>query len=246
MASFREPAAKDGITMNRMTYLSISAMVLAGALVASSSAQTTSAQGTTIQSTSTQNSSVQTVVNPPEPSLGNYARALKNVKKEQATKKFDNDNLPVDDKLSVVGSGSDSAGAAGGSLPGQTAPSDPASADASKGMPAVTPGQSAQEREQVYDQWKNKLSNQQAQIDQLSHDLDAAQREYKVHEAEFSANVSERITNPSDKDASQYQQAIADKQKALDEARQKLGDMQEDARKAGVPSSVREGEQPQE
>ena len=39
-----------------------------------------------------------------------------------------------------------------------------------------------------------------------------------------------------DKQDAQYKQQIADKQKALDDAKQKLDDMQEDARKAGVPS----------
>ena len=43
----------------------------------------------------------------PEPSLGSYARAVKKDKKPQPTaaKKFDNDNLPKDDKISVVGNG---------------------------------------------------------------------------------------------------------------------------------------------
>jgi hypothetical protein len=43
-----------------------------------------------------------------------------------------------------------------------------------------------------------------------------------------------------DKQDAQYKQQIADKQKALDEAKQKLEDLQEEARKAGAPASVRE------
>ncbi len=43
-----------------------------------------------------------------------------------------------------------------------------------------------------------------------------------------------------DKQDTQYKQQIADKQKAVEDAKQKLDDMQEDARKAGVPPSVRE------
>src|SRR5260370_1444334 len=38
----------------------------------------------------------------------------------------------------------------------------------------------------------------------------------------------------------QYQEQIAAKQKALDDAKQKLADMQEEARKSGVPVSARE------
>jgi len=41
-----------------------------------------------------------------------------------------------------------------------------------------------------------------------------------------------------DKEEADYKQKIADKQKALDDAKQKLEDMKEDARKAGVPSAM--------
>src|SRR5690242_11227732 len=36
-------------------------------------------------------------------SLGDYARAVRKEKKQDTSKKFDNDNLPADNKLSVVG-----------------------------------------------------------------------------------------------------------------------------------------------
>jgi hypothetical protein len=55
-------------------------------------------------------------------------------------------------------------------------------------------------------------------------------------------DVGSRLRNSAewDKQDAQYKQQIADKQKALDEAKQKLEDLQEQARKAGAPSSVRE------
>jgi hypothetical protein len=55
-------------------------------------------------------------------------------------------------------------------------------------------------------------------------------------------DVGNRLRNETnwDKQDAQYKQQIADKQKALDDAKQKLEDMQEEARKAGVPASVRE------
>ena len=55
-------------------------------------------------------------------------------------------------------------------------------------------------------------------------------------------DAGNRLRNSADwdKQDAQYKQQIADKQKALDDAKQKQDEMQEEARKAGVPSSVRE------
>jgi len=56
------------------------------------------------------------------------------------------------------------------------------------------------------------------------------------------ADAGNRMRNSTDwdKQDADYKQKIADKQKALEDAKQKLDDMEEDARKAGVPASVRE------
>ena len=56
------------------------------------------------------------------------------------------------------------------------------------------------------------------------------------------ADAGNRMRNSGDwdKQDAQYKQQIADKQKSLDEAKQKLDDLQESARKAGVPASVSE------
>jgi LAS superfamily LD-carboxypeptidase LdcB len=54
------------------------------------------------------------------------------------------------------------------------------------------------------------------------------------------ADAGNRIRNSAqwDKQDADYKQKIADKQKAVDDAKQKLEEMQEEARKAGVPSSM--------
>ena len=56
------------------------------------------------------------------------------------------------------------------------------------------------------------------------------------------ADAGNRMRNSADwdKQEAEYKQKIADKQKAVEDAKQKLDDMQEDARKAGVPASMRE------
>ena len=176
-----------------------------------------------------------------EPSLGSYARAVKKDKKPQpvAAKKFDNDNLPKDDKISVVGNG------ATASVEDSTAPmSDPT---AVSGKLEVKPGQTQEQRQVVYDQWQQRINTQQSQVDLLQRELDVDQREYKVRSAAFYADAGDRLRNQAawDKEDADYKQKIAEKQKALDDARQQMTDMQEDARKSGVPSSSREPAQPE-
>lgn len=183
----------------------------------------------------------------PGTSLGDYARQ---VKKDPDTKGkarvFDNDNLPKDDKLSVVGAPSTAE-----NNPSTSKAEEPASTTASEAKPAADakassnpgPVQGNQaERQVATKQWSDKLDSQQQQIDLLQRELDVLQREYQIRAAAMYADAGNRMRNSADwdKQDTQYKQQIADKQKALDEAKQKLDDLKEDARKSGVPSSVRE------
>ena len=74
------------------------------------------------------------------------------------------------------------------------------------------------------------------------YELDVVQREYRLRAAVMYADVGNRMRNSAqwDKEDTDYKQKIADKQKTLDDAKQKLEDMKEQARKAGAPASVRE------
>ena len=85
--------------MKRITHIWIAAIVLAASLA--------SAQDSTTQ----------------QQSLGAYARTVRKDKvkdqKPAAAKKYDNDNLPVNDKLSIVGNaGTSETPANGSSIPG--------------------------------------------------------------------------------------------------------------------------------
>ena len=190
-----------------------------------------------------QNSIVQSSSPAPETPLGDYARAQRQNKKAQAAKQFDNDTLPKNDKLSVVGDSKDASAAPA---------ADPDKTEAANAAPqnaAVKPGQSQEEMQGVYDEWQQRISGQHAQIDLLSRELDVAQREYRLRAAAVYGDAGDRLRNSAnwDKEDADYKQKIADKQKAVDDAKQKLDQMQEDARKSGVPSSVREAaEQPKE
>lgn len=170
-------------------------------------------------------------------SLGDYARTVRKEKKQPTTKQFDNDNLPVDDKLSVVG------GAATASdqpnTPG-TQPTDGKAADDKP--PAIQPGESSEDRQKTYDAWKDRIDAQKAKIDLATRELDVQQREYQLRAAAMYADAGNRLRSAGtwDKEDADYKKKIEEKKKAADEAKAELENMQEDARKAGVPSSVRE------
>jgi hypothetical protein len=208
--------------MKRIAYVRVAAVILAGMVASFASAQTST---------------------PPEQPLGDYARAVRKDKKPASAKQFDNDNMPMNDKLSVVGG----AGASGDSQAGSTAANGAAEAGQSDkkadDKPAgVQPGESAEDRQKTYEAWKDRLTDQKAKVDLLNRELDVEQREYQLRAAAMYADAGNRLRNSGswDKEDADYKQKIAEKKKALDAAKQGLEDMQEDARKAGIPSSVRE------
>jgi hypothetical protein len=184
-------------------------------------------------------------------SLGDYARQ---VRKDPGTgskpKVFDNDNLPTQDKLSVVGATPASTSDSSADAKAATSENAPA-APGTEGKAATEvkpPSSTAKAPENEANsqaaakQWGDKLASQKEQIDLLARELDVVQREYQIRAAAMYADAGNRLRNSGDwdKQDAQYKEQIAAKQKALEDAKQKLDDMQEDARKAGVPSSVRE------
>lgn len=159
-------------------------------------------------------------------SLGDYARQFRKEKKpEPGVKTFTNDNLPTNDKLSVVGNATDQ----------NSSPSaQPAAQTQSQ------PDQ-AKDQAQTNQEWKSKIAEQKSQIDLMTRELNVLQGEYKLRAAAFYGDAGNRLRNQGawDKEDADYKQKIADKQKAIDDAKQALDDMQEKARKAGTPEADR-------
>lgn len=195
---------------------------------------------------------------PSETSLGAYARHVR--KDPEAAKAkpkvFDNDNLPREDKLSVVGKPGEVADAQAQGADTQNA-STPAGDAKTEAKPAAAPDKSTEKsaesgaakppedeatRQAAWKQWGDKIAAQQQSIDLLQRELDVLQREYQIRAAAMYGDVGNRLRNSGDwdKQDADYKQKISDKEKALDDAKQKLDDVREEARKAGVPSSVRE------
>jgi hypothetical protein len=189
-----------------------------------------------------------TLGNAQSQSLGDYARAVRKEEKKAPAKQYDNDNLPTNDHISIVGNAPEPADAT-------TAPASETTTDA-KSTPATdstgnaktpTPSQGANKTDsaggqKASDEWKQKFADQKNKIDLLSRELDVMQREYRLRAAAFYADAGNRLRNQGswDKEDTQYKQQLAQKQKALDDAKKALADMQEQARKAGVPVKVRQ------
>jgi hypothetical protein len=192
---------------------------------------------TSAQSSQTPPAPAQNAAPTQEQPLGDIARkvAHKDTDPTKAKPKvFDNDNLPMTDKISVVGEPTVANNTAGDSS------AKPADANNASNQAA---GSNDQAKKQVeWKSWQDKVSTQKEQIDLASRELDVLQREYQLRAAEMYADAGNRLRNSAqwDKQDADYKQKIADKQKALDDAKQKLEGMQEQGRKAGVPSSMLE------
>jgi hypothetical protein len=182
--------------------------------------------------------------------LGTYARQVRKTPETgNKPKVFDNDNLPKSDHLSIVGkphapaSEQPQTEAKTENAPATTGE---ASNEAKTASTEKTPASKAPDdeasKQTAWKQWGDKIRSQQQQIDLLSRELDVLQREYQIRAAAMYADAGNRLRNQADwdKQDTQYKQQIADKQKAVDEAKQKLEELQENARKAGAPTSVQE------
>jgi hypothetical protein len=183
--------------------------------------------------------------------LGDAARQVRKQKTQQApaAKTFDNDTLPRDNKLSVVGQAPEADANAPASDSTAASPDQPAAgaAENHSSTPASgdqkSPADDEQAKKQaMYKEWQTKIQAQQDKIDLASRELDVLNREYRLRAAAFYADAGNRLRNSGewDKEDAQFKDQIAAKQKTLDDAKKGLEDMQEDARKAGVPSSMRE------
>jgi hypothetical protein len=206
--------------MKRMGYVFLAEAVLAGMLVTLAGAQTES--------------------------LGDYARGVRKDEKPASAKKYDNDNLPTSDKISIVGNateatGTEDANAASTSGENSAQPQDGATPSTPAAQDAGKPADSS-DVQKTNDDWKQKIAAQQGKVDLLTRELDVTQREYRLRAAAFYADAGNRLRNQGswDKEDAQYKQDLAKKQKALDDAKKAADDLKEQARKAGVPAKLRQ------
>ena len=179
-------------------------------------------------------------------SLGDQARQARKNKPTTQARTFDNDNLPREDKLSIVGNAqptpdpnAPASNPAGSNESGKTPPpANGAPADSNN----VNDKDAAAKKQAEWNQWKDKIAAQKEAIDLDQRELDVTEGEYKLRAAAMYADVGNRLRNSAqwDKEDAEFKTKIETQKKALADAKDKLESMQEEARKAGVPNSMRE------
>src|SRR3954451_23960955 len=151
--------------------------------------------------------------------LGDYARSVRKEEKPASAKKYDNENLPTSDKISIVGQAPESATAEDAN-PGPAAhAAAPEGATPEAQAPEAGKKTDGADAQKANDDWKAKISEQQGKIDLMSRELDVTQREYRLRAAAFYADAGNRLRGSGtwDKEDAQYKQQLAQKQKALDD-----------------------------
>jgi len=165
-------------------------------------------------------------------SLGDVARQARRHKPAPSPgeRVYDNDNLPGKGVVNTVGSESTDASKS----------ADQASGDDANKDKNATP--SADDHKKKNDEWSGKIATQKEEISRSERELNVLQREAQIHASVNAADLGSRLANNAKfaEQDRQYQEQIAAKQKQVDDAKQKLADMQEQARKDGVPASQRD------
>jgi hypothetical protein len=176
-------------------------------------------------------------------SLGDYARKVhKDPNVKAKPKVFDNDNLPKEDKLSIVGEAAPVTAADASADSSLKAAPASSGKDGAAANPAASTTDEQTKKLAEWKTWQDKLTAQKNSIDLASRELDVLQKEYQLRAASMYADVGNRLRNSTqwDKEEAEFKQKIDDKQKAVGDAKQKLDDTQEEARRAGVPAAMRE------
>lgn len=162
-------------------------------------------------------------------SLGEYARQQRAKKPPttQAVKEFTNDNLPTSGTLSEVGQPAPPA-------PPPPEPLSPKAAAAAQ----KDEREKAEAQKNLETQWKAKFAEQKRNIARLQREVDTLTRESNLRRFQNRADTNAQIYQSGQLAATEQQDqaAIAEKQQALDAAKQKLEDMKEELRKGGLPA----------
>ena len=176
--------------------------------------------------------------------IANQSRAKK--KANPSVRTIDNDVLPsVGDTSAGSSEPSKLAKADDSSASSSTAPSDaekdkaPASAEDKKQASAEDKKKPDDEQQKKADEWKQKISDQKKEIAQLQRELDVAEREARLNAAAYYADAGVMLRNQGQfaEDSRKRQEEIDSKKQALEASKHKLEDIQEEARKTGVPSN---------
>jgi hypothetical protein len=155
-------------------------------------------------------------------SLGDVARQARAERKAPATMRFDDDYLRRSSSGLVSTVGQDTT----------------KEADQTGKAPEGKDQDKKQTEKSKSEDWTRKVDDQKKEIATLQRELDILQREQRLRAAAFYGDAGTQLRDQGKfaQDSRQEQEQIDAKKQALDTAQQKLGDLQEQARKAGAPS----------
>jgi len=173
-------------------------------------------------------------------SLGDQARAVRKEKRPPAKKSYTNDNLPTAASISVVGPLAESSEEKLAAKPPEEKPKPEGQQNPVQKENKASENEKREPQDEQ--EWRDQIAGQNKKISDLEHELDLLQREYKLMVADYYADAGTQLRDQkkwTDEDA-KYRADIAAKQKQVEEAKTQLQDMEEQARKAGMPSSVAE------
>jgi len=170
-------------------------------------------------------------------SVADLARqAQKQKAKAPAHRTFTNDDLPHATAVNVSGAATaDEDADKPKSDDASDATKDPAAKDG-KGKAAT---ESEAEQKQIA-AWQSKIAAQKKEVSDLEHELDILNREHHLREAQFYWDAGNRLRDDKKwaEEEQKHNDDVADKTAKLQAAREKLVQMTEDARKAGVPGAA--------
>jgi predicted RNase H-like nuclease (RuvC/YqgF family) len=172
-------------------------------------------------------------------SLADAARKHKQQQsgKPVAAKVYTNDNLPATETISTVGTPASDAAAAAPTDGQATADgSTPATKDGAK------PADDTKTRQKTWEDWRDKIQKQKAFVEQMQKENEEIDRQYKLTSGNYYNSAQQRLYDGAAmaKEDAAYKQQLEQKKKAIDDAKQKIDDLQEEARRAGVPSGYRD------
>jgi len=177
-------------------------------------------------------------------SLADTAKALRQEKKPSSTKVYTEDDLPsvpaskmAEESHSAEATAANAEEAKEVSAPDSAA--NEASATDEKKDDAAAKEQEAKDKEAEAKEWKSKVDDQQDQIKGLEKEVDLMQRENKLKLASYYGDAGNQLRDQKKwaDEQQQYQTDLAAKQKELADAKAKLDDTREQARKSGIAES---------
>lgn len=157
-------------------------------------------------------------------SLGEIARLNRAKKKPSSTIRLNDDNMP---RTLTTNPDDDSAKDAD------------KTASAAKSDEKKEAADAAKEKKEADSKMADAIKKQKDEVAQLQHELDIAQREQRLNAAAFYGDAGVQLRDQAKfaEDSRKKQSEIDGKKQAIEAAQQKLSDLEEQARKAGLPSN---------